>query len=160
VVAAIGLAAFSEGTPQRYENAEFGFSLTVPERFREGNTKDPRHGRLWVSEDGQARLIAVATRNEAGMSLSDYRAFVIEQTYKGAEFDHSPVRSTWFVLTGRVGSQEFYERITFACGGRYIYGWQMLYPVSSRKTYDRIVEAVHRSFRAGRGEDGNCGRSQ
>ena len=67
------------------------------------------------------------------------------------------MRSSWFVLSGTNGDTMFYERITFRCGGKVIYGWQMTYPAAERATYDPIVEAVHRSYRPGNGEGGMCG---
>lgn len=143
-----------------YTNPKFGFSLIVPgEIFVPGNTRNPEVGALWNGRDGQARLLAVAGQNASGETLPAYRQFVMQQTYAGATFDYTPVRDTWFVLSGRKDGQMFYERITFACEGRYIYGWQLTYPIAERQRYDRIVEAIHRSYRPGRGEDGRCGRS-
>ena len=82
----------------------------------------------------------------------------MQQSYANAAFDYTPVRDTWFVLSGSKDGRIFYERITFACGGRYIYGWQLEYPAAAKKVYDRVVEQIHRSYRPGRGEDGRCGR--
>lgn len=145
-------------TPFDYRNQRFGFSLQVPpDTFVGGTPRNPDIGGLWVSRDGRARLIAVAARNETGETLEGYRRFVMQQTYGEAKFDYTPVRENWFVLSGRKDNQLFYERITFACGGRYIYGWQLMYPRDERRRYDRIVEAIHRSYRPGQGEDGNCG---
>ena len=53
----------------------------------------------------------------------------------------------------------FYERITFACDGRYIYGWQLTIPSPSAQRYDRVVEHDPPQLPAGRGEDGRCGRA-
>lgn len=143
-----------------YYNERYGFSLNLPaDVSKPGNAGNPDLGGLWTSPDGQARLIAVAIENTAGDSLSTYRSFVIEQSYKTAKFDYTPVRGNWFVLSGILDDRIFYERITFACNGQYIYGWQLQYPVAERKLYDRIVEDIHRNYRPGRGENGRCGRS-
>lgn len=140
-----------------YRNRKYGFALRVPpEHFVAGNPRNPDEGGLWVSRDGRARLIAVAAPNTSGESLDSYRRFVMQETYKSASFDYTPVRDNWFVLSGSMGGQLFYERITFACQGRYIYGWQVMYPADQKRLYDRLVEAIHRSYRPGRGEDGNC----
>ena len=144
----------------QYLNPKYGFSLVLPGNvFMAGVAQNPDDGAHWISTDKQARLIAVAAPNSSNLRLSEYRAFVMQQTYAGATFDYTPVRDNWFVLSGRMEGQIFYERITFACDGRYIYGWQMIYPIAERRRYDRIVEAVHRSYRPGRGEDGRCGRA-
>ena len=109
---------------------------------------------MFVSRDGNARLLAGALPNVDGMSLRDYRSLVLQQSYPGAAIDYAPVRDTWFVLSGIRNGTMFYERVTFTCGGRRINSWAMLYPVAERRFYDRIVEQVHRSYRAG---GGNCG---
>ena len=80
----------------------------------------------------------------------------MQETYAGANFDYTPVRRDWFVVSGTRDDKTFYERITFACDGRLIYGWQMIYPTAQKAFYDRVVETIHRSYRAGKGEDGNC----
>lgn len=141
-----------------YRNDRFGFQLAVPpDVFVEAEARNKEQGAIWISRDRQARLLAVATRNETGETLKSYREFLIQNSYKGAAFDYAPQKDTWFALSGYQGREIFYERIFFACDGRYIYGWQMRYPASRKKFYDRIVEDVHKTFVAGRGEDGNCG---
>lgn len=157
--AALAADAATTGAAVTYFNQKFGFSLSLPaDIFLPGAPRNPELGGLWLSKDGQARLIAVATTNETSETLASYRAFVLENSYKGASIDYAPVRDTWFVLSGAREGRAFYERINFVCGGRYIYGWQLDYPVGEKRIYDRVIEHVHRSYRAGRGEDGRCGR--
>ena len=141
-----------------YSNARYGFSLRVPlDVFEPGETRNSEAGGLWVSRDRQARLVAAAQTNETKETLQSYRRFLMEQTYDQAAFDYTPMRDTWFVLSGTTkDGQLFYERVTFACEGRYIYGWQLVYPPAEKQRYDRIVEAVHRSYRVGQGPTGNC----
>lgn len=169
VSAAAGLIAPTQAAPvensdaappgwMTYRNQRFGFSLSVPaDVFVEGEARNKEQGSVWISHDRQARLLAVATRNETGETVQSYRAFRIQNSYKGAAFDYMPHRDNWFVLSGVQGGQVFYERILFACDGRYIYGWQMRYPIARKRFYDRLVEQVHRGYEPGRGEDGNCG---
>ncbi|HEX5998581.1 MAG TPA: hypothetical protein VFZ16_04155 [Hyphomicrobiaceae bacterium] len=137
-----------------YRNPRYGFSLTYPTaRFR---PQEPlsEEGRVWISHDGNARLLAGALDNADRMSLREYRELVLRQSYPGAELDYAPVRGNWFVLSGTRAGTMFYERVTFSCDGRRINSWAMLYPVEERAIYDRIVERVARSYRAG---DRNCG---
>ncbi len=140
-----------------YRNDKHGFSLTIPAAVSTpqalANVQD---GGISRSADGKARLVAVAGPNDSGETLATYRKFVMGQTYKDATFDYAPVRKSWFVLSGTQGDQMFYERITFVCGGRFIYGWQIVYPTAERNRYDRIVEAIHRSYRVGQRPDGGC----
>jgi hypothetical protein len=151
--------AIAMGALLTYVNQRFGFTLSVPaDIFEQGAAGSPEHGALWNSRDGRARLIAVATANDTNETLASYRAFVLEQSYKGATIDYAPVRETWFVLSGTRDGRAFYERINLVCGGRYIYGWRIDYPVAEKRLYDRVIEHVHRTYRPGRGEDGRCGR--
>jgi hypothetical protein len=60
---------------------------------------------------------------------------------------YTPQRGTWFVLSGVLGTDMFYERVTFSCGGQALHGWKLVYPLSERAIYDRIVEEVHRRYR-------------
>jgi hypothetical protein len=78
----------------------------------------------------------------------------LQQSYPGADIDYAPIGPTWFVLSGTRDGIMFYERVTFTCGGRLINSWAMLYPAAERRVWDRIVEQVARSYRAG---EGNCG---
>ncbi|MFM9850186.1 MAG: hypothetical protein ACKVP3_23895 [Hyphomicrobiaceae bacterium] len=141
-----------------YRNERFGFELTYPSTvFEPSETPGGGQGMVFMSRDGAARLLVSAGQNETGETLRSYRRFVLSKTYADARVEYAPVRGSWFVLSGTNGDTMFYERITFRCAGRTIYGWQMTYPVAEREIYDPIVEAIHRSYRPGRGEGGNCG---
>jgi hypothetical protein len=132
-----------------YLNKRYGFTLSYPTaRFR---AQEPlsEEGRVWVSHDGNAKLLAGALANADAMSLGEYRQFLLKASYPGAEIDYAPMRDNWFVLSGTRDGTIFYERVTFTCGGRRINSWAMLYPVAERAIYDRIVEEVARTYRAG-----------
>lgn len=151
--------ALSQGrTWTMHHNQKFGFSLRVPtDVFVSGKPRKQDDGWLWISRDRQARLLAAAGKNETGETLESYRRFVVEQSYPSVSFDDAPIHDTWFALSGTKGSQRFYEHVAFACQGRYIYGWQLMYPASARHLYGPIVEEIEKSFQPGRGKDGNCG---
>jgi hypothetical protein len=132
-----------------YFNKRYGFTLSYPTaRF---TPQEPlrEEGRVWVSNDGNAKLLAGALANADGMSLGEYRQFLLKKSYAGAEIDYAPIRDNWFVLSGTRDGTMFYERVTFTCGGRRINSWAMLYPAAERAVYDRIVEKVARTYRAG-----------
>jgi len=132
-----------------YRNERHGFSLSYPAgTFAEGPSPSADGG-VFVSRDGNARLLAGALPNDGGMGLRDYRAFVLKQSYPDADIDYAPVRDSWFVLSGTRDGMMFYERVTFTCGGRLINSWAMLYPATERQVYDRIVEQVARTYRPG-----------
>jgi len=137
-----------------YLNQRHGFTLSYPTAQFKPQEPLSEDGRVWVSRDGQARLLAGALPNADGMNLRDYREFLLKQSYPGAAIDYAPVRDTWFVLSGTREGTMFYERVTFTCGGRLINSWAILYPAAERQVYDRVVERVARSYRAGAR---NCG---
>ncbi|MEQ1612661.1 MAG: hypothetical protein ABL904_07890 [Hyphomicrobiaceae bacterium] len=139
-----------------YKNERFGFRLSYPDGlFTPKATPNSDSGAVWTTADG-ARLLATATQNDSAETIESYKEFVMRESYGDAKFDYTPVKGTWFVLSGQKGDTIFYERITFVCQGRYIYGWQANYPASQRRKYDAIVEAIHRSYKPGRGESGDC----
>jgi hypothetical protein len=149
-------AAAAQGPEETatYRNPRFGFSLTYPTaRFK---PKEPlaEDGRVWVSHDGNARLLAGALANADNMRLEEYREYLLKKSYPGAAIDYAPMRENWFVLSGTRDGLIFYERVTFTCGGRLINSWAILYPEAERAVYDPIVEKVARSYRAG---TGGCG---
>jgi hypothetical protein len=154
-LSAPGAAAQDGGGFATYRNDRYGFSLAYPAgTFAPLPSPANDGGRAFVSRDGNARLLAGALPNPEGMALRDYRSLVLQQSYPGADIDYAPVRGSWFVLSGTRDDVIFYERVTFTCGGRLINRWAILYPAAERQLYDRIVEQIARSYRAG---EGDCG---
>ena len=123
-----------------YHNERFGFRLSYPAARFKPKESLSEEIRMRVSDDGHERLLAGALPNGGAMNLKDYRAFVLKESYAGADIAYAPVRDTW--------------RVTFACGGRLINSWAMLYPASEREVYNRVVEQVARSYRAGQSKCG------
>jgi hypothetical protein len=154
-LATAGAAAQEQGGTATYRNERHGFSLSYPAgTFAVQPPPASDEGRVFVSRDGNARLLAGALPNADGVNLRDYRTLLLQQSYPGAAIDYAPVGATWFVLSGIRDGVMFYERVTFTCGGRLINSWAMLYPATERRLYDGIVEQVARSYRAGAG---GCG---
>ena len=69
------------------------------------------------------------------------------ERYAGATFDYAPQRGNWFVLSGIIGDEMFYQRVTFSCDGQSVHHWLLVYPVAERAAFDAIVEGIHRSYR-------------
>lgn len=142
---------------QRFNLPASGVTLRVPLAvFQAPPPDDQAQGRLFVSHDGKAQLLVGAFENDDGRSIAQHRKFVRSTQYAGANIDYAPIRRRWFVLSGTKDTRTFYQRVTFTCGGRIISSWAMLYPTSEKRFYDRLVEGMHRSFRAGRGPGGSC----
>ena len=141
-----------------YQNAGSGFSLRYPaDVFAPAGDDTENKDRLLMSRDGRAVLRISSISNRGTMTIADYRSSLIAGRYADAKFDYAPQRSNWFVLSGTLGAEMFYERITFSCDGRSIHGWLMVYPRAERVFYDAIVEEIHRSYRHDPAGNGRCG---
>ena len=139
------------------ENAKAGFELKYP-----ADVFSPKAGnrdaddRLFGSGDGHAVLRVYSDRGSAGTTPSKYRAALLARRYAGAVLDYAPQRDHWFVLSGTLGAEMFYERVSFSCDRRSLHGWLLTYPVAERQFYDAIVEEMHRSYRYGRIAGSHC----
>lgn len=142
---------------QTIQSERYGFMIAYPGSVftqREGTPADDGH--VLVSRDGGARLLVGAFDNETDTTLTDYRAQLLSENYHGAELDYAPMRRRSFVISGTRGDMHFYERVSFTCGGRLINSWALLYPVTERHIYDRIVEAIAPTYSPGAGRTGQC----
>lgn len=138
-------------------NERHGFAIAYPRGVFEQRTPPTTdQGRVLESKDGRAKLLVGAFENSDNDTLEQYRKFLIDEHYSGADIDYAPIRRRWFVLSGTHNGQSFYQRVSFTCGGKLITSWAMLYPASEGKIYDRVVEAVARTYSPGAGRSGNC----
>lgn len=138
-------------------NERHGFLIAYPVRvFQQDADPTTDEGRVLSSVDGKARLLVGAFANDEATSIEAYREFLLNDQYAGAHIEYAPLRDKWFVLSGTLGEQEFYERVSFTCGGRLINSWVMIYPKAQSGLYDRVVEAVARTYSPGAGRSGNC----
>ncbi len=142
---------------RRLRNERHGFLIAYPsEVFQQ--TGEPRtdEGRVLYSRDGKAQLLVGAFLNEEETTLSDYRQFLMQENYAGADIDYAPMRGKWFVISGTIGDREFYERVSFTCNGHLINSWAMVYPKAERRFYNRVIEGVARTYLPGAGRSGKC----
>ena len=138
-------------------NERHGFLIAYPvDIFAQRAEPSTDEGRILYSLDGEAQLLVGAFANDEGMTMLEYRAYLVDEQYRGARIEYAPVRDKWFVLSGTIGEQEFYERVSFTCDGRLINSWAMLYPRAKNRFYDRVVEAIARTYTPGAGRSGNC----
>jgi hypothetical protein len=138
-------------------NERHGFLIAYPvEVFEQASDPSTDEGRVLHSRDGKAQLLVGAFANDEATTLEDYRAFLMQENYAGAQIDYAPKRGKWFVLSGTIGDREFYERVSFTCGGKLINSWAMIYPRAERRFYNRVVEAVARTYSPGAGRTGQC----
>ena len=139
------------------QSERYGFMIGYPGSVFTPSANAPtENGHVLVSHDGGARLLVAAFDNETAATLGEYRAQILAENYSGSDLDYAPVRKRSFVVSGTRGTMHFYERVSFTCGGRLINSWALLYPVSERHIYDRIVEAIARTYSPGAGRSGRC----
>jgi hypothetical protein len=142
-------------------NQRFGFQIAYPaDILFPTKTPSGNDGRVLQSADGKAKMLVATFENTENLSLQAYRDFLLSDIYANTKLNYQPVKPRWFVLSGVRGEQTFYERVTFSCGGRLINSWALLYPTAQRHLYDRVVEAVARTYSAGAGSDGQCGENE
>jgi hypothetical protein len=130
-----------------YRDARFGFALQYPFEVFLPYPEPSKGGKSFVSRDGRARFLIHAAFNGQGLTLAQHRRSLMQGAYRSARFDYTPQRRTWFVLSGTLGTDMFYHRVTLTCDGQALHGWKLVYPLSERAIYDRIVEEVHRRYR-------------
>jgi hypothetical protein len=157
------LSAVSAGAGARLDdwatvkNERHGFAIAYPiEVFEQKSAPTTDEGRVLVSKDGKAKLLVGAFENADNNSLEDYRQFLMDDQYAGAAFDYTPVKQRWFVLSGTRNGEIFYQRVSFTCGGKLINSWAMLYPEAEKKLYDRVLEAIAKTYSPGAGRTGAC----
>lgn len=139
------------------QSDQYGFMIAYPGNVFETDQERSRDGgHVLVSRDGRATLLVATFENEDNASLEDYRQQLMIENYPDAELDFTPVRKTWFVLSGTQGDQHFYYRVSFTCGGRLINSWALIYPLAERRFYDNVVEAVAPTYTPGAGRTGEC----
>jgi hypothetical protein len=145
-----------------YHSARFGFALRYPADVFTSVAGHDVEGneRLLLSKDGRALLWISAMLNGATKTVTEYRQSLMTGRYADANFDYTPHRSHWFVLSGTVADEMFYERVTFSCDRRTIHHWLLLYPLAERAFFDKIVEEIHRSYRHELGSRTQCGGPQ
>src|SRR5438105_8405110 len=82
-LAAASVAAQEQGGIATYRNERHGFSLSYPAgTFATQPPPANDEGRVFVSRDGNARLLVGALPNADGINLRDYRALVLQQSYQ------------------------------------------------------------------------------
>ena len=117
-----------------YRNTRFGFSLEYPADVFVTDAGNSDDGKSLLSGDGRARFFVSAKLNTSGATIVQHRQSLLDGPYRDAAFDYAPRRPNWFVLSGTLGTEMFYERVTFSCDGRALHGWKMVYPILERSS--------------------------
>ena len=129
-----------------YLNAGSGFSLKYPADVFPSVRTNENKDRLLTTKDRRAVLHIFSMTNGA-TTFPAYRQSLMAQRYAGASFDYTPQRGNWFVLSGAIGDEIFYERVSLSCDRRSIHGWVLAYPRGERAFYDTILAGIRSSYR-------------
>ena len=133
-----------------YRNDRFGFSLQYPtDVFQVERASDAGDGQVFVSGEGDARLLVGALPNSDRLSPAAYQNHIARQSYADYVVTYRRVSASWFALSGEGHGKTFYEKVIFSCGGRLINSFAMIYPSERAGLFDPIVEGIEKSFRAG-----------
>jgi hypothetical protein len=133
-----------------------GFQLSYPADVFQAKGGTPYDNRLLVSVDGRALMRVYFVRNRTATTPSQVRTSLLATRYAGATLDYAAKSEFWFVLSGTLGDEMFYELVTFSCDRQSFHGWLMTYPVAERQTYDALVEQIKRTYHHSWSEDWRC----
>jgi len=132
-----------------YRNERYGVFLRYPaDVLQPERTSEAGDGQVFVSRDGNARLLVGALPNSDRKSPAAYQEQIARDSY-GDQVTYRRVSSTWFALSGEGNGKTFYEKVIFSCNGRLINSFAMIYPTEQSSLFDRVVEGIEKSFRAG-----------
>ena len=83
---------------------------------------------MLYSRDGHAQLLVGAFLNDDATTIEDYRRFVIEDHYAGADIGYAPVRGNWFVVSGSSATASSTSASALPAAAGLINSWAMIYP--------------------------------
>jgi hypothetical protein len=133
-----------------YRNERYGLSLRYPaDVLQPERTSDAGDGQVFVSRDGNARLLVGGLANSDRQSPAAYQQQIARDSYADYQVTYRRVSSNWFALSGEGNGRTFYEKVIFSCNGRLINSFAMIYPTAESGLFDRVVEGIEKSFRAG-----------
>jgi hypothetical protein len=141
-------------------NPRLGFELKYPaEVFAPVAGNAGERLRLLVSRDGRA-VLGIFLADGARDQLAERRRALMQGRYAGASFDGTALTEAGFVLSGTLGAEVFYEHVAAACDGRSMIGWQVVYPLSERAVYARLVEEMRSGYSLGGAQGARCGETR
>ncbi|HEX9997490.1 MAG TPA: hypothetical protein VGB45_10130 [Abditibacterium sp.] len=133
-----------------YRNARFGTTVLYPANLLVPRPESANgDGRRFFSRDGKVELSVFAFHNTSGRSIRrEMNRALRDWRRDGARVTYQKFGSTWFVASGYVGSDIFYEKTLFKAGVFHTLIWQ--YPQSLKARLDAPVTRSVRSFSVGK----------
>ena len=142
------VAAEAESSFQTYRNARFGYSVEVPSDFRRGEAPVNNDGRVFYDRLSEGILSVFGMYNALEASPESYAA-EREADWKGlnGNVTYRAMRKGWFVLSGTVDGEIFYERVLFSDDRETIATLLVRYPESEKERFGAFVTRASRSLR-------------
>ncbi len=142
------LAAEAESRFQTYRNARFGYSVEVPSDFRKGAAPTNNDGRVFYDRMSEGILSVFGMYNVLEASPESY-AVEREADWKDlkGEVTYRVMRKGWFVLSGTIDGEIFYERVLFSDDRETIATLLVRYPESKKERFGAFVTRASRSLR-------------
>src|SRR4029079_3823335 len=143
-----------------YRNERYGVFLRYPaDVLQPERTSEAGDGQVFVSRDGNARLLVGALPNSDRKSPAAYQEQIARESYPDYHVTYRRVSGSWFALSGEGNGKTFYEKVIFSCNGRLINSFAIIYPTAESGLFDRVVEGIEKSFRAGTATCPDVGRA-
>jgi hypothetical protein len=145
-----GMAVAESSNWAEYRNEKYGLQLAYPANlFGVERTAEAGDGQVFVTRDGDARLLVGALVNDTHFTPATYQSHISRESYGKFHITYHPTGKTWFVLSGEGEGKIFYEKVVFSCSGRLINSFAMIYPGNKRELFNPVVERMEGTFRPG-----------
>lgn len=140
--------ADAESSFQTYRNARFGYAVDVPTGFRKGEAPTNNDGRVFYDRKSEGILSVFGMYNALEASPESY-AEEREADWKELKGDvtYRVMRKGWFVLSGTIDGEIFYERVLFSDDRETIATLLVRYPESEKERFGAFVTRASRSLR-------------
>ncbi len=149
--------ARAQDTYRTYRNARFGTTVRYPANLVEAQPESANgDGRKFLSRDGRIELTVYGFGNARNRSASgEMRRAISDWKRDGARLTYFKAGRSWFVLSGYVGADVFYEKTLLQRGTFHTLIWQ--YPKTLKKRLDASVSRSASSFFVGNAAQNQVG---
>lgn len=157
-----------------YQNTKLGFTVYYPTGWFNPDPEPPeKDGRSFTSPDGKARIAAFGMLDPKwlGAELYDQKRILADgraddalaiRIYKGdlreeggayEDVSEKRVEKNWLTITGKRGSDIYFEKFIFSCKDKVISVLAYTYPQAEEEKYGSILKTLLRRFGAGSGSE-------
>lgn len=143
-------AASAQDIYRIYRNARYGTTVLYPANLVAPQPESANgDGRKFVSRDGQIEVTSYAFRGRLGRSArGEMNRAVSDWKRDRARVTYAKNGASWFVLSGYLGADIFYEKTLLRNGVFHTLIWQ--YPQNLKRRLDASLTRSAAAFSAGR----------